>query len=66
MCKTKTDLQIQKTTTGYQRGEGRREGKIRGIELRDTKYYCKTDKQQDIWYSTWNYTQYLIITFNGV
>ena len=45
--------------------EGER-GKIRGIELRDTKYYYKTDKQQDILYSTGNYSQYLIIAFNGI
>ena len=28
-----------KQTSGYQRGEGRGEGQIRGMGLRDTNYY---------------------------
>jgi len=33
-----TDSLIQKKTSGYQRGEGSGDGKIRGMRLSDTNY----------------------------
>ena len=40
ICKTATDSQIQKTTNGYQQGEGRGgEKQIRAMRLRGTNYY---------------------------
>ena len=39
IAKQKQTHRYRKQTSGYQRGEGREEEQIRGIELRDTNYY---------------------------
>ena len=39
MCKTETDSQIQETTCGSQRGDGRGEREIQVMGLTDTNYY---------------------------
>ena len=39
MCKTEAAHRYRKQTSGYQVGQGRREGEIRGMGLRDTNYY---------------------------
>ena len=39
ICKTETDSRMYKQTSGYQWGQLRGEGKIRGIGLRGTNYY---------------------------
>ena len=38
-AKQKQTHRCRKSTTGYQRGEGRGEVQIRGMEVRDTSYY---------------------------
>ena len=38
-AKWKQTHRYRKQTSGYQRGEGRGEGQIRGMGLRDTNYY---------------------------
>ena len=38
MSKQKQTHRYRKQTDGYQRGEGRGEGQIRGMGLRDAKY----------------------------
>ena len=38
-AKQKQTYRYRKQTTGYQRGEGRREGQIRGMGLRVTNHY---------------------------
>ena len=35
-----------KQTSGYQRGDGRQEGQIRGMRLTDTSYSCYVFKNQ--------------------
>ena len=48
------------------KGERGGEGSIRSIGLTDTHYYIyKVDNQQGLLYSTGNYIQYLVITYNG-
>ena len=37
--KTNEQTNTTKETSSYQRGEGKREGQIRGMGLRDTDYY---------------------------
>ena len=37
--KIETDSQIERTTSGYPRGEDRGEGQVRGMGLTDTNYY---------------------------
>ena len=39
ICKTETDSQIYKQTSGYHLGQVRGEGQIRGMGLRGTNYY---------------------------
>ena len=46
------------------KGESRGEGEIRNLGLTDTDYYSKIDKK-NLLYSTGNYSQYLVITYNG-
>ena len=38
-AKQKQTHRYRKQTNGYQRGEGKGEGQIRGMGLRDTNYY---------------------------
>ena len=53
-----------KHTYGYQKGKGM-EGKIRSLGLTDTLLYIKQINNNDPLYSTGNYIQYLLITYNG-
>ena len=46
-------------------GRGKRERHARSVGLRDTTTMYKIDNQKDILHNTKNYSQYLIITFNG-
>ena len=39
--KQKQSYRDRKQTCGYQRGEGREEGQIRGMRLTDTNYYSR-------------------------
>ena len=39
LCKTETEPH-RKQTCGYQRGEGKGEGQIRGMRVTDTNYYA--------------------------
>ena len=45
------------------KGERRREGGMSGIQLTDTQYYIKINK--DLLYSIRNYIQYFIIDYKG-
>ena len=64
--KTETYSQMQKANLELPQGRRKWERQIRGRRLTNTSYYKQTDNQQDILYSTWDYIQYLIITYNGI
>ena len=52
-------------TSGYQWGEGQGEGKYRGKGVRGINYYVKTKLQRYI-VQHGEYSQYFIITINGI
>ena len=65
--KQKQTHRNRKQTYGYQRAQGEGWGDINqefGIS-RDILLYIKQVNNKDLLYSTGNYTQYLVITYNG-
>ena len=60
-------LRHRKQTYGYQRekGEGGEEGQIRSMGLTNKTTIHKIDNK-DLLYSTRIYTQYFVITYNGI
>ena len=57
--------QTQKTNLWLAKGKGEGEGQMRDVGLTDTNsnLYIKQISNQNILYSTENYTHYLIITY---
>ena len=53
-------------TSGYQQGEGGGEGQDRGRGLRGTNYYVLINKVQGYIIQHREYSQYFIITLNGI
>ena len=62
ITKQKQTHRHRKQTSGYQWGEERGEGQIRGMRL----LCIKQIRSKDILYSTGKYSHYLVINFNGV
>ena len=61
--KQKQTHRHRKHTYVYQKGKGM-EGKIRSLGLTGTLLYIKQINNKDPLYSTGNYIQYLLITYN--
>ena len=61
--KQKQTHRHRKQTYGYQRGWGEKNQQF-GINIY-TLLYIKQISNKDLLYSTGNYTQYLVITYNG-
>ena len=68
ITKQKQTHRYRKLTSGYQLGERREEGQEKGRGLRDTNYLLciKQIRNKDILYSTGKYSNYSVITLNGV
>ena len=62
--KQKQTHRLRKQTYGYQRGKGGRINQELGIN-RYIPLYIKQINNKDLLYSTGNYIQYLVITYNG-
>ena len=62
--KEKQTHRHRKQTYNYQRGKGGGINWQYGIN-RCTLPYIKQINKKDLWYSTGNYIQYLVITYNG-